>query len=183
MPRLPPCQRPPVVVAFVFHGAAMPTLHHAGGQPESNHRRVLRQPRHRPFQVHRVPDHPFGRPAGRGSPLAGRHRQSGTADARFEARTAPSRPHPPVRLWIRTVLLGLCRRPCPVQHGRALCALRRNRETASPTRTPQRWGRVRHPRGGHLPRIVLPANRRQGIEPHSRRGCGLDRVHPQVEGA
>ena len=63
----------------------------ARGQPEGDHRRVLRQPRHRHRQVRRLPDHPLGRPAGRGRPLAGRHRQPGPAAARL-ASAASGRP-------------------------------------------------------------------------------------------
>ena len=59
-------------------------------QPESDPRRVLRQPRHRHRQVRRLPDHQLGRPARRGRPLARRHRQPGAAAARRQA--GPARP-------------------------------------------------------------------------------------------
>ena len=83
-----------------------------------------------------LPDHPLGRPARRGGPLAGRHRQPGAAAVRLEAWKPPGRRGAPVRLRARALLLGVRRRPRAVQHGRPVRPVRGHREAARiPTRS------------------------------------------------
>ena len=161
----------------------MPTLAGDRRQPQGDHRRLLRQPRHRRRQVRRLPADLVGGPARRSRPLPRRYGQPGSAAARRQTGPAGGRRRASVRLRARTVLLGVRRRPRAVLDGWAVRALRGHLEGAPPARDREPLHRRRDPGVRDRARVVLAAHGGQGVPTRQTEVDGVVEVHPHRQAA
>ena len=145
----------------------------------SDHRGVLRQPRHRHRQVRRLHPHRVGLDARRVDPLGGRHRQPGPPAARRPPGPQGAHGALPVRLRPGALLLVVRRGARALQPRLALRRLRGHPQARAP-RAPRVAGRSPTPSSAWPSCSRASRCARQWSSHGIQRISGLARVHPHA---